>query len=199
MISNKHAFPLFQKASPQNLILTKKLIYFLRQTSKPITQIKRSNNEPLVLPNKFGQYTLSKKFSGQTAAAIIEFPNNKILLIKRGTTVFRGYWALPGGKVEAGETVEEAIVREIKEETGLTVEILKKIGEYHESGVNNGIEYDYYPTCFLVKVVEGKIERQKEEIEQIRLFKLDEIPRRLAFKHLDMLKDYKKNRLINTS
>jgi 8-oxo-dGTP diphosphatase len=139
---------------------------------------------------------LSKKFSGQTAAAIIEFPNNKILLIKRGTTVFRGYWALPGGKIEAGETVEDAIVREIKEETGLTVEILKKIGKYHESGVNNGIEYDYYPTCFLVRIVEGKIERQKEEIEQIRLFKLDEIPQRLAFKHLDMLKDYKKNKSI---
>jgi hypothetical protein len=47
---------------------------------------------------------------------------------------------------------------------------VRKIGEYHESGVNNRIEYDYYPACFLVKVVEVKIERQKKEIEQIRLF-----------------------------
>ena len=140
---------------------------------------------------------MSKKFSGQTAAAIIEFPNNKVLLIKRGTPVFRGYWALPGGKVEDGETVEEAMVREVREETGLAVEIVKKIGEYHETGVNNGIEYDYYPTCFLVKVIEGKIERQKEEIEKIRLFELDEIPKRLAFTHLDMINDYKRDKSMN--
>ena len=134
--------------------------------------------------------TLNKKFSGKTAAAIIEFPNNKILLIKRGTVVFRGYWALPGGKVEAGETVEQAVIREVGEETGLKVEILRKIGEYHESGVNNGIEYDYYPTCFLVKHVEGKIRRQMGEIEQITLFDLDKIPENLAFKHSAMIKDY---------
>ena len=140
---------------------------------------------------------MSKKFSRQTAAAIIEFPNNKVLLIKRGTPVFRGYWALPGGKVDDGETVEEAMVREIREETGLIVEIVKKIGEYHETGVNNGIEYDYYPTCFLVKVVEGKIERQKEEIEKIRLFELDEVPQRLAFKHLDMINEYKRDKSMN--
>jgi 8-oxo-dGTP diphosphatase len=71
---------------------------------------------------------LSKRFSGKTAAAIIEFPDNKILLIKRGTTVFRGCWALPGGKVEAGETVEEAVIREVIEETGLVVEIVRKFG-----------------------------------------------------------------------
>ena len=133
---------------------------------------------------------LTKKFRGKTAAVIIEFPNNKILLIKRGTVVFRGYWALPGGKVDAGETVEEAIVREVREETGLKVEIVSKIGEYHESGVQDGIEYDYYPTCFFVKRVEGKMRRQKGEIEQIKLFDLNEIPERLAFKHSAMIQDY---------
>ena len=75
------------------------------------------------------------KFSGRTAAAIIEFPNNRILLIKRATVPFRGYWALPGGKVDVGETVEETVVREVKEETGIEVEIVEKIGEYHENGV----------------------------------------------------------------
>ena len=97
---------------------------------------------------------------------------------------------MPGGKVEAGETVEQAVIREVGEETGLKVEILRKIGEYHESGVNNGIEYDYYPTCFLVKHVEGKIRRQMGEIEQITLFDLDKIPENLAFKHSAMIKDY---------
>jgi len=132
---------------------------------------------------------LTKKFSGKTAAAIIEFPDNKILLVKRGTPVFRGYWALPGGKVEPKETVEEAVIREVKEETGLIVSIIKKIGEYHEKGENNGIEYDYYPTCFLVKPEKGKIKRQKQEIEKIKLFEINEIPEKLAFKHSAMIKD----------
>jgi 8-oxo-dGTP diphosphatase len=130
------------------------------------------------------------KFSGRTAAAIVEFPDSRILLIKRATVPFRGYWALPGGKVDAGETVEETVVREVKEETGIEVEIVGKIGEYHENGVQDGVEYDYYPACFLVKPVGGKIERQEREIECIKLFNLKEVPDILAFKHASMIHDY---------
>ena len=93
------------------------------------------------------------KHSGRTATAIIEYPPDKILLIKRGTVPFKGYWALPGGRKENAETVEQTIVREVKEETGLDVEIIKKVGEYHEQGIQEGVEYDYYPACFQVKVV----------------------------------------------
>lgn len=130
------------------------------------------------------------KFSGRTAAAIVEFPDNRILLIKRATVPFKGYWALPGGKVDVGETVEETVVREVKEETGVEVEIVEKIGEYHENGVQDGVEYDFYPACFLVKLVGGKIERQEREIECIRLFNLKELPDVLAFKHANMIHDY---------
>jgi DNA polymerase len=136
------------------------------------------------------------KFSGRTVTAIIEFLNDKILLVKRGTAVFKGYWALPGGRVETGETVEQAVMREVKEETGLNIEILCKIGEYHENGVQEGIEYDYFPACFLVKPTEGKIKRQVEEIEKIELFNLKDIPTKLAFEHATMIKDYVRIRKI---
>jgi DNA polymerase len=136
------------------------------------------------------------RFREKTAAAIIEFPNNKILLIKRKTIVFKGYWALPGGKVEVGETIEETVVREVKEETNLNVEIISKVGKYHEKGFHNGINYDYHPTCFLVKPIEGKIKKQEKEIEQIKLFKINEIPKRLAFKHSEMIKDYLQNKAL---
>ena len=129
-------------------------------------------------------------FKGRTATAIIEFPNSKILLVKRVTVPFKGYWALPGGRVDVEEKVEQAVVREVKEETGLDVRIVRKIGEYHEKGVQDGIEYEYYPACFLVKPVSGKIKRQEREIEKIRLVDLKEIPRRLAFKHASMIQDY---------
>jgi len=130
------------------------------------------------------------KFSGRTATAIIPFPPDKILLIKRKTVPFKGYWALPGGRVDPGETVEQTIVREVKEETGLDVTVIRKVGEYHEQGVQGGFEYDYYPACFLVKIVGGEIVKQESEIEEITLFSLNALPEVLAFEHAAMIKDY---------
>lgn len=130
------------------------------------------------------------KFAGKTVAAIIEFSPNKILLVKRDTVPFRGYWALPGGRVEPGETVEKAVEREVKEETGLDAIAAVKLGDYHEQGVQDGVSYDYYPTCFLVKTTSGRLRRQKSEIQEIMLFSLDSIPKVLAFEHAKMIKDY---------
>jgi 8-oxo-dGTP diphosphatase len=130
------------------------------------------------------------RFSGKTVTAIIEFSGDRILLVKRGTAVFKGYWALPGGRVDAGETAEQAVVREVKEETGLDVSVLKRIGDYRETGVHDGIEYDYQPTCFLTRRVGGMVKRQEKEIEEIQLFSLSELPKKLAFEHSVMVRDY---------
>ena len=131
-----------------------------------------------------------KRYSGRTATAIIEFSQHMILLIKRDTVPFKDYWALPGGRAETGETVEQTIIREVKEETGLDTAIVRKIGEYHEQGIQDGVEYDYYPACFLVKVVGGEIKRQESEIQEIQLFSLEDIPETLAFVHNRMINDY---------
>jgi 8-oxo-dGTP diphosphatase len=130
------------------------------------------------------------KFQGRTATAIIPYPQNRILLIKRSTPPFVGYWALPGGRRESGEAVEQTVVREVKEETGLVVDIVRKVGEYHEKGVQAGLEYDYYPACFLVKSLGGEIKKQNNEIAEINLFKLGALPEALAFEHAQMIKDY---------
>ncbi|MEM2098215.1 MAG: NUDIX hydrolase [Candidatus Bathyarchaeia archaeon] len=130
------------------------------------------------------------KFSGKTATAIIPFQPSKILLIKRATVPFKSHWALPGGRVEVGETVEQAIIREVKEETGLDVKITCKIGDYHEQGIQDGIEYNYYPTCFLVGVIGGELKKQETEIEDISIFSLNKLPSTLAFEHAKMINDY---------
>ncbi len=130
------------------------------------------------------------KYSGRTATAIIPYFQDEILLIKRNTIPFKSFWALPGGRAEPGETVEQTIVREVKEETGLDVVVVRKIGEYHELGTQDNVNYDYYPACFLVKVVGGEIERQRSEIREVKLFRMGEIPRNLAFVHNDMIRDY---------
>ncbi len=129
------------------------------------------------------------KYSGKTATAIITYPENKILLIKRSTPPFVGYWALPGGRSEPEESAEHTVLRETKEETGLDVAIIRRVGEYHEKGVQAGLEYDYYPTCFVVKPVGGEVKKQESEIEEIKLFRLEALPE-LAFEHSQMVKDY---------
>lgn len=131
-----------------------------------------------------------KKYTGKTSTAIIPYPDNKILLIKRSTIPFKGYWALPGGRMDPGETIEQTIVREVKEETGLDVTIVRKVGEYVEKGVKDDVEYEYYPTCFVVKPVGGEIKKQESEIQEIKLFSLTELPKPLAFVHEEMIKDY---------
>ncbi|MDV3293167.1 MAG: NUDIX domain-containing protein [Nitrososphaerales archaeon] len=56
-------------------------------------------------------------------AGILVHRKGRILLVKRGEEPDRGMWSFPGGMVELGETTEEAAVREVREEVGLTVEI----------------------------------------------------------------------------
>jgi len=131
-----------------------------------------------------------KKYTGKTSTAIIPFPDNKILLIRRNTIPFKGYWALPGGRMDPDETIEQTIVREVKEETGLEVTIVRKMGEYVEKGVKDEVEYEYYPTCFVVKPVGGEIKKQDNEIQEIKLFNLNTLPMPLAFEHDQMIKDY---------
>ena len=131
-----------------------------------------------------------KKYTGKTSTAIIPFPLNRILLVKRDTLPFKSYWALPGGRMDPGETAEQTIVREVKEETGLNVMIVRKIGEYVEKGVKDDVDYEYYPTCFLVKIVGGEIKRQESEIQEIQFFNLNEPPCPLAFEHDKMIQDY---------
>jgi ADP-ribose pyrophosphatase YjhB (NUDIX family) len=59
--------------------------------------------------------------------SVLVSDGGRVLLVKRGKPPFLGWWALPGGCVEAGERLEEAAIREILEETGVTVDGLRQI------------------------------------------------------------------------
>ena len=61
-------------------------------------------------------------------SALLVEHEGKFLLGERNKENARGYWIIPGGRANFGETIEEAGIRELKEETGLDVEIIKMIG-----------------------------------------------------------------------
>lgn len=57
----------------------------------------------------------------QTAVGAIVFRDDKVLLVKRTNNPGKGLWAIPGGRVKLGETLKEAAMREVKEETGVII------------------------------------------------------------------------------
>lgn len=110
----------------------------------------------------------------------------KIVLIKRKKPPFKGYFALPGGFVEVGETVEEAAVREAKEETGLNVKLLKLLGVYSEP--SRDPRGHTVTVCFLA-VGSGMLKADSDAIDT-GLFSLNEIPG-LAFDHNKIIENAK--------
>ena len=68
----------------------------------------------------------------KNAADGLLYRENKIVLIKRGGKTFHNYWALPGGLHDEGETIEETLVREMKEELGVDAKPIAILGVYSD-------------------------------------------------------------------
>ena len=87
------------------------------------------------------------------------FNRDEILLVERGQEPLKGYWSLPGGVLETGETLEEGIVREVRVETGLEVQPLKVI-EIFERIIRDAegqAEYHYVLIDYLCRVTGGDL------------------------------------------
>jgi 8-oxo-dGTP diphosphatase len=69
-----------------------------------------------------------------TVDCVVFDADDRLLLIKRANPPFKGAYALPGGFVDVGETVEDAALRELREETGIEGEVLRLVGVYSDPG-----------------------------------------------------------------
>lgn len=95
--------------------------------------------------------------------------------------------ALPGGFVDVGESVEDALKREMQEETNLNVQISKLLGVY--SNPNRDPRFHTASAVFIAKA-QGQ-PKGGDDAKEAKLYKLDEIPMdELVFDHSDILKDY---------
>jgi 8-oxo-dGTP diphosphatase len=92
------------------------------------------------------------------------FDNGQILVVERAKEPLKGYWSLPGGIVEAGEKLEDAIRREVREETGLEIEPLSvfEIFERIMPDVEGRAEYHYVLIDYLCRVTGGRLEASSD-------------------------------------
>jgi len=111
--------------------------------------------------------------------------NHIIVLVKRSKPPFEGQYALPGGFVEYGETVESALIREIVEETGLNVKIKSLIGVY--SDPNRDPRGHIISIAFRAQIIGGEVSSGSDASE-VRFFDIRNLPR-LAFDHEKIIQD----------
>jgi 8-oxo-dGTP diphosphatase len=121
--------------------------------------------------------------------AIIEDEGGNVVLVKRKFPPFQGYYALPGGSIEKGEEPEDAVIREVMEETNLKVEPIEKIGLYNEEGRDpRGTVHSNAYKCKLLSSIADM--HTGEEILEVKLFSKEQIKEiELAFDHKKMLRD----------
>jgi 8-oxo-dGTP diphosphatase len=127
-----------------------------------------------------------------SAAAHIRVAVDVIIEMEAGTVVLIGRrypplgWALPGGFVEYGETLEAAAVREAREETSLHVELVRQFHTYSDPARD-----PRHHTVSTVFIGRGRGRpRARDDAREIAQFRADGLPRPLAFDHERILADY---------
>ena len=105
----------------------------------------------------------------QTAVGAVLFHKNKVLLVKRGQAPAKGLWALPGGKILPGETMQQALIREIKEETGLEISVGKMIYVFDviEKDEKQGITFHYVIIDFECNYINGKLKAADDAVDAV--------------------------------
>jgi 8-oxo-dGTP pyrophosphatase MutT (NUDIX family) len=125
-----------------------------------------------------------------SATAFIRDDGGRVLLQQRSDN---GFWNLPGGGLELGESVAQACVREVREETGLEVEIVRLIGVYSAPEITtmsypDGRVIQYITSLFECHVIGGKLELDSESLA-LDWFDPQKLPEPFSPNHIPRLQD----------
>jgi len=103
---------------------------------------------------------------------------SRIVLCQRGKDPFRGYWSLPGGLVEIGERVVDALTREVREETGLDIETdqVAEVFERITPDAAGRVEYHYVMIDYLCRVKGGTL-RAGDDAAAVGWFERADLPK----------------------
>jgi len=122
-----------------------------------------------------------------TVDIIIQYRGGVVLIRRRNPP--EG-WALPGGFVDYGESLEDAAVREAREETGLDVRLLRQFHTYSDPARDARF---HTVTTVYIAVADGELEAG-DDAAAAAVFTKDSLPDDIAFDHRDILMDYFENR-----
>lgn len=122
-----------------------------------------------------------------TVDLIIE-QDGKIILVKRKNPPHG--WSFPGGFVDYGESLEDAAVREAREETGLDVKLVRQFHSYSDPG--RDARFHTITTVFIAEAEGEPI--AGDDAADVHAFDIGELPEEIAFDHRDILKDYIENK-----
>jgi len=124
-------------------------------------------------------------------AIIYSKHDDKLLLIKRKNQPFKGYWALPGGFVDYGESVENACIRESLEETSMKISHIYLFGVY--SDPDRDPRGHSMSTVFLAPIEDFKGAKAADDAEDLKIFRFDELSAlKIAFDHSKIISDFLK-------
>lgn len=127
-------------------------------------------------------------------------PDTKVLLIERGGEPYKGCWAFPGGFMDMDETAAQCAVRELQEETGLTVQSVSQIGAY--SGVDRDPRGRTVTVAYLAVVDREMAVTGQDDAARAQWWPVSALPP-LAFDHNEIMADaialYQSLRVISTN
>jgi len=129
-----------------------------------------------------------ENYIGVGCGAIILNDKKEILLIKRKAMskdrTTSGMWSVPGGETEFGEKVEDAIIREVREEIGVDVEIVRHIG--HHDQILESSKVHWHCNSFLCRIKEEGVPRimEEEKSEKVGWFPIDKVPKDCGIAHI---------------
>lgn len=125
-----------------------------------------------------------------TVDAIVYFVEDKtpkVLLIERGRDPFKNKWALPGGFIEMDETLEQACIRELQEETGVEVGQMEQFRAY--DAIDRDPRHRTISVVFSVKIDAEQKVKGSDDASNAAWFSLAELPE-LAFDHAQILSEF---------
>jgi 8-oxo-dGTP diphosphatase len=109
--------------------------------------------------------------------------DGKVLLVKRGIEPFKGWWDIPGGFLEAGEHPRDGMLREVHEETGLSVCARELLGVYMDKYATADGRTIYTLNHYYIVEPTGGTLRAADDAVELRWFALDALPEQVAFEH----------------